>query len=49
MSDALMKRLFGVGRFVLYYARPGVFLHPGFHLWTGSRHVRVLPLPRRQL
>lgn len=41
-----MHRLARLGRFKLYYANRRVFLSPGFHLWTGERHVRVLPIPK---
>lgn len=46
MSEALMRRLVTVGRFRLYYADRRTFLEPGFHLWTGKRHIRVLPIPK---
>lgn len=32
----------------LYYANRRWFTHPGLHLWTGKRHVRILPSPRRR-
>jgi len=47
-GDAQMRRLCGVGGFTLYFAKPGEFVEPGFHLWTGKRHRRVLPLPRKE-
>lgn len=40
-----MHRVARLGRFKLYYANRHRFVHPGFHLWTGTRHIRLLPLP----
>lgn len=44
-----MHRVAKLGYFKLYYAKRSVFRHPGFHLWTGKRHIRVFPLPRAKL
>lgn len=41
-----MKRLFGVGKFILFWAERKRFTHPGIHLWTGKRHIRLLAVPR---
>jgi hypothetical protein len=30
----------------LYFAGSKRFTHPGIHLWTGKRHIRILPLPK---
>lgn len=47
-----MRRLGGIawGRLelTLYWAERRYFTHPGVHLWTGSRHVRILPVPRHR-
>lgn len=31
----------------IYYANRSWFVKPGVYFWTGKRHLRVLPLPRR--
>jgi hypothetical protein len=41
-----LGRLFGLK---WYWASPRErFVYPGIHVWTGERHVRVLPLPKRR-
>lgn len=47
MGASPMTPVVTIGRFRLFYAERSRFTYPGLHLWTGSRHVRVLPLPRR--
>jgi hypothetical protein len=42
-----MKHLFTVGRFKFYYANRSRFKYPGIHLWTGIKHIRILPLPKK--
>lgn len=41
-----MHRVVGLGRFKLYYANRRTFVSPGFYLWTGKQHVRLLPIPK---
>ena len=41
------RKKYGAPRVALFWAERGTFTAPGLHLWTGSRHVRILPLPRR--
>lgn len=49
MASSPMRRLCSAGRYSLYWAAPSMrFTKPGVVLWTGKRHVRLLPLPQRR-
>lgn len=40
------RKKYGQPRFALYWANPVGFVHPGLHVWTGSRNHWVFPLPK---
>ena len=44
LMEAQMRRVARLGRYKLYWAARSGFVYPGLHLWTGNRHVRVLPV-----
>lgn len=39
MAGAPMKQIF----WRTYYAKTGVFLNPGIYIWTGKKHIRIIP------
>jgi hypothetical protein len=41
-----MNKVADTGRFKLYKAYGLHFLHQGYFLWTGKRHIQVWPLWR---
>jgi hypothetical protein len=41
-----MRKVGHVGRFPLYWASRKRFKYEGLHIWTGRRHVRLIPLNR---
>ncbi len=43
-----MKFLFQIRKFKFYWANRRLFTHPGIKVWTGTRQVRILPIPRRK-
>lgn len=45
-ASSPMKPLFKLGRFSFYWAERRWFTRPGVHVWTGKRHVRILPFRR---
>ena len=45
MASSPMEKVGQVRKFKLYRAGTG-FAYPGYHLWTGKRHVQVWPLRR---
>lgn len=46
MTTTPMELVIKVGRFQLFRAKGKHFLHEGYHLWTGKRHVQLWPLSR---
>lgn len=44
----LDRKRYGQPHVALYYANRSLFTKPGLYAWLWRRHVRVLPLPRRE-